>query len=52
LNAKNVRKSLHESVKALGGLKIRVLFLHMPDRTTPFEETAEAINALYKEGHL
>jgi predicted oxidoreductase len=52
LKAQSIRKSLNESIKALGDKKIRVLYLHGPDRRTPLEETAEAINALYKEGLL
>jgi aflatoxin B1 aldehyde reductase len=52
LKAENVRNSLKESIKALGGKKIRILYLHTPDRSTPVEETAEVINELYKEGLL
>ncbi|KIJ62757.1 hypothetical protein HYDPIDRAFT_29913 [Hydnomerulius pinastri MD-312] len=49
----NLRARLQESTAALGPLKIRVLYLHAPDRTgTPIEETLEAINTLHKEGHF
>jgi aryl-alcohol dehydrogenase-like predicted oxidoreductase len=48
----NIRDSLLESIKALGGKKIRVFYFHTPDRKTPLEETAEGINKLYKEGLL
>lgn len=33
-------------------MKIRVLYLHAPDRTIPFEETMEAVDELYKGGSL
>jgi len=52
LKAESVRGSLLESVKALGGKKIRIFYLHAPHRPTPLEETAEAVNSLYKEGYF
>jgi len=46
-------KSLfHESLKALGGHKIRVFYLHAADRSIPFEHTVRAVNELYLEGHF
>ena len=40
------------SLEALGPIKIRVFYLHAPDRTVPFGDTLEAVDDLYKEGHL
>ena len=40
------------SLNALGSIKIRVFYLHAPDRSVPFEDTLEALNDLHKEGHL
>ncbi|OJA18222.1 hypothetical protein AZE42_06173 [Rhizopogon vesiculosus] len=31
---------------------VRVLYLHAPDRSVPFEDTVREINNLYKEGRL
>ncbi|OCH92504.1 Aldo/keto reductase [Obba rivulosa] len=45
-----VRASVETSVKTLGTYKIRTLYLHRPDRGTPYEETLRAINELHKEG--
>ena len=47
-----VKASLEASSKALQGKKIRVLYLHKPDRSVPFEETLEAMNELYVNGGL
>lgn len=55
LKLENIRNSILTSIKALGNRKkLRVFYLHEPemDRSTPFEETAEAINILYEEGLL
>ena len=40
------------SLEALGPVKIRVFYLHAPDRSVPFERTLEAVNDLYNKGHL
>ncbi|KAJ3966935.1 Aldo/keto reductase [Lentinula raphanica] len=32
--------------------KVRVLYLHAPDRSTPFEETVAEVNKLYQEGRF
>ncbi|EIW78932.1 Aldo keto reductase [Coniophora puteana RWD-64-598 SS2] len=45
-----LRASLQESLKALNMDKVRVFYLHLPDRGTPFEDTLFEINELYKEG--
>jgi len=44
------RELFEQSIKALGPHKIRVLYLHAPDRTVPFEDTLSVVNELYKEG--
>ncbi|GJE91889.1 aldo/keto reductase [Phanerochaete sordida] len=36
----------------LGGHKIRVFYLHAPDRSVPFEDTLAAADALHKAGHF
>ncbi|KAJ7861872.1 NADP-dependent oxidoreductase domain-containing protein [Mycena leptocephala] len=46
----NLRRAVKESVKALGPHKINVLYLHVPDRSVPFVDTAREINELHKEG--
>ncbi|KAJ7192922.1 aflatoxin B1-aldehyde reductase [Mycena pura] len=45
-----LKESYKKSVESLKGIKIRVLYLHAPDRATPFVETLEVIDELYKEG--
>lgn len=45
-----LRELVGESIKALGPYKIRVLYLHAPDRSVPFEDTLRVVNELYKEG--
>lgn len=47
-----VKASLVSSLEALNGKKIRVFYLHKPDRTVPFEDTLEALNEIYKNGDL
>lgn len=47
-----VKQSFKLSVEALNGKKIRVFFLHAPDRTVPFERTLEAVNEIYLAGGL
>ncbi|KZP20958.1 Aldo/keto reductase [Athelia psychrophila] len=54
-SAANIQKVFQESVKALGPHKIRVYYLHAPDRSeagkgVPFEESLQAINGLHKAG--
>ncbi|KZP20955.1 Aldo/keto reductase, partial [Athelia psychrophila] len=56
-SAANIQKVFQESVKALGPHKIRVYYLHVPDRTdagqgVPFEESLRAINELHKAGFI
>lgn len=45
-----LKELVHESVKALKGIKIRVLYLHAPDRSVPYEDTVKALDELHKEG--
>lgn len=40
------------SLKALNRSKVRVFYLHAPDRSVPFEETLAEVDALYREGLL
>jgi aflatoxin B1 aldehyde reductase len=41
-----------ESLEKLDRKKVRVFYLHAPDRSVPFEETLGEINKMYKEGLL
>jgi len=50
--AENIQKSLQASLEALKTNKVRVLYLHAPERTTPLEEALGAINDAYKKGHF
>lgn len=45
-----VKKSIEESLAALKTKKVHILYLHGPDRSTPFEETLKAVNDVYKTG--
>ncbi|KAL5584646.1 hypothetical protein FOVSG1_014035 [Fusarium oxysporum f. sp. vasinfectum] len=45
-----VIESVETSLKELGTDCIDLLYLHRPDRGTPFQETLEAINKLHKDG--
>ncbi|GJE91888.1 aldo/keto reductase [Phanerochaete sordida] len=47
-----IRASLDASRAALNGKKIRVLYLHAPDRSVPFEETLAALDALHRAGYF
>lgn len=48
----NLRSALEESIKALGPHKIRIFYLHGPDRSVPYEDTLREVNELYKKGYL
>ena len=50
--ANKLKAAVKESWQALGAHKIRVQYLHVPDRSVPFENTLEAVNELYQVGHL
>lgn len=45
-----VRKNLHDSLKALATDKISMFYLHGPDRTTPYEDTLREVNSLHEQG--
>ena len=46
-----LRQSMEASIAALGpATSIGIAYLHVPERTTPFAETLEAMDALRKEG--
>ncbi|KAH9934762.1 Aldo/keto reductase [Fomitopsis serialis] len=45
-----LRAIFQTSLKLLTPLKARVLYLHAPDRSVPFEETLHEVNELYKQG--
>lgn len=49
-SAANLRKDLETSLSELGTDCVDIFYLHSADRTTPFTETLEAANELYKEG--
>lgn len=45
-----IRENLEESLRQLKTNYVDIFYLHAADRSTPFVETLEAIDALYKEG--
>ncbi|EPQ58165.1 Aldo/keto reductase [Gloeophyllum trabeum ATCC 11539] len=45
-----LRATFTTSLKALNKSKVRVLYLHAPDRSTPFEDTCREVNKLHQEG--
>lgn len=47
-----IKETFKLSLEALGPNKIRVFYLHAPDRTVPYEDTLEGVNELYQAGHL
>lgn len=47
-----LRATFETSLKTLQTSKVRVLYLHAPDRSVPFEDTLSEIDKLYKEGKL
>ena len=47
-----LKETFQDSLTALKGHKIRVFYLHAPDRSIPFEDTLRAVHELYKAGHL
>ncbi|KIJ50519.1 hypothetical protein M422DRAFT_65672 [Sphaerobolus stellatus SS14] len=51
-STQKLKETFKGTLQRLKGAKIRVLYLHAPDRTVPFEETVSTINDLYKEGHF
>ncbi|KAJ7219225.1 Aldo/keto reductase [Mycena pura] len=47
----NLRATFFASLEALNRKNVRVLYLHAPDRSVPFEETLEEMNKLHFEGY-
>jgi aflatoxin B1 aldehyde reductase len=47
-----LKEAFKASLDALNGKKIRVFYLHAPDRSVPFEDTLEAVNDIWKSGGL
>ena len=50
-----LQASLQASIKALGSHKIRVFYLHYPDRSdtpVPFEDILRQINEFHKAGQM
>ncbi|KAL6877694.1 NADP-dependent oxidoreductase domain-containing protein [Trichoderma longibrachiatum] len=45
-----VEESINGSLEDLKVSQVDIMYLHAPDRTVPFEETAEAIDKAYREG--
>ena len=50
LEAAQVHASIEASLKDLQTNHVETMFLHVPDRQTPFEETAKAMDAAQKQG--
>ena len=48
--ATNIEKSIKQSLEELKMDSVETMFLHVPDRDTPFEESAKAMDKAYKEG--
>ncbi|CAO3569935.1 unnamed protein product [Mortierella alpina] len=46
----NLERSLRETLMARKTNKVDILYLHAPDRSTPFEETVKAVDGLYRQG--
>lgn len=45
-----VAQSINKSLEDLQTSSVETMFLHVPDRQTPFEDAARAINDAFKEG--
>ncbi|KAE8383101.1 NADP-dependent oxidoreductase domain-containing protein [Aspergillus bertholletiae] len=48
--AERIQQSVAESLGALKTDKVDIMYLHSPDRITPFEETCRAMDAEYRKG--
>ncbi|KAA6409414.1 MAG: Aldo keto reductase [Lasallia pustulata] len=48
----DLKPGLLESLQALQTDKVDMWYLHAPDHNTPYEETLEAVNNLYKAGYF
>ncbi|KAE9405733.1 Aldo/keto reductase [Gymnopus androsaceus JB14] len=47
-----LRKAVQDAASALAPHKIRILYLHFPDRSVPYEDTLREIDSLHKEGYF
>jgi aflatoxin B1 aldehyde reductase len=47
---KNIAMSIDRSLEALNTDTVDIMYLHAPDRATPFKDTCEAMNKAYMEG--
>lgn len=47
---KNIAASIEKSLDALNLESVDVMYLHAPDRATPFKDTLEAMDAAYRAG--
>ena len=45
-----IKESIKTSLQALNVKQINILYLHAPERTTPFADTLKAIDEAYREG--
>ena len=48
--ASKIESSVEKSLADLKTSSVETMFLHVPDRQTPFEETAKAMNDAYEQG--
>ncbi|KAF9960148.1 hypothetical protein BGZ72_007835 [Mortierella alpina] len=49
-DALNLERSLRETLLARKTDKVDIMYLHAPDRSTPFEVTVKAVDGLYRQG--
>jgi aryl-alcohol dehydrogenase-like predicted oxidoreductase len=52
LAARVIEQAVHESLRRLGTDTIDLLYTHIPDRSTPLEETMEALDRLVRDGKV
>ena len=52
LSAPVVERAVHESLRRLGTDTIDLLYTHVPDRSTPLEETIETLDRLVRAGKV
>ncbi|KAI1463213.1 Aldo/keto reductase [Daldinia caldariorum] len=45
-----IAQSIDKSLSDLGTASVETMYLHVPDRTTPFEDTARAIDEGFRQG--
>lgn len=51
-SSQHLKATFKESLVALKAEKVDIFYLHAPDYTTPFEETVQAVDELYREGRF